>query len=246
MPRAKRQEPLHLQIAGHYKRMILDGVIRSGDRLPSVREITREWDVGQNTAQRAVDHLKTEGLVRTGPDGTFANGQRAKYGPQQRLRSATFPGAERVEILTAGLVEAPAYVVPILGLLEVKPGFYPVVRREWLTYENGDTPFMLSVSWCPAESGRYAPELLAAEPLPDPGGAAKLIAERTGRLITWGRSGREARQVKDDGRECPLLGLPPDARVLAEVYVWTSGDDVLEYGEFVVIEGRVIESDMEP
>jgi len=246
MPRAKRQEPLHLQIAGHYKRMILDGAIRSGGRLPSVREITREWDVGQNTAQRAVDHLKTEGLVKTGPDGTFANGHRTKYGPQQRIRAAHVVGADRDEILTAGLVEAPAYVVPILGLLETKPGFYPVVRREWLTYEDGNVPVMLSVSWCPAEAFKAVPELAALEPLPGSGVAASLIAERTGRQITWGHSAREARRIKDDGREGPLLGLPSGAVVLAEVYQWASGDDVLEYGEFVVVLEKVIESDMEP
>ena len=246
MPEIERREPQHLQIASYYKRQILDGEIRSGDQLPSVRAIGAEWHVAHGIAQRAVEHLKTEGLVRTGPDGTFANGHRAKYGPQQRLRAANFPAAERVEILTAGMIEAPAYVVPILGLLEVKPGFYPVIRREWLTYEDGDSPFMLSASWCPAEVARSVPELMALAPLPDPGGAAKLIAERTGRPITWGRTGREARQIKDDGREGPLLGLPADARVLAEVYQWASGDDVLEYGEYVLIEGRVIESDMEP
>ncbi|HEY3652352.1 MAG TPA: GntR family transcriptional regulator [Streptosporangiaceae bacterium] len=246
MPKAQRNEPLHLQIAGHYKRMILDGEIRSGQQLPSVREIRDEWEVGQQTAQRAVEHLKTEGLVRTGPDGTFANGHRAKYGPQQRIRAAAFPAAERVEMRVAELVSAPGYVVPILGLLEVKQGFYPVIRREWITYEDGDVPFMLTASWCPPEAATAVPELLDLMPLPDPGGAAKLIAERTGRPLTWGRTGRESRQVRDDGREGPLLRLPKDAHVLAEVYTWASGEDVLEYGEYVLLEGRVIESDMEP
>ena len=64
MPKAQRNEPLHLQIAGHYKRKILDGEIGSGQQLPSVREIRDQWEVGQQTAQRAIEHLKTEGLVR--------------------------------------------------------------------------------------------------------------------------------------------------------------------------------------
>lgn len=246
MPRAQRQEPLHLQISSHYKRKILDGEIRSGERLPSMRAIQAEWGVGLPTAQRAIDHLKTEGLVRTGPEGTFVNGHRAKHGPQQRMRAAGFPAAERVEMLAAEMINAPVYVVPILDPLEVKPGFYPVIRREWVTYEDGDVPFMLSVSWCRAEDSTAVPELLELAPLPDPGGAAKLIAERTGRKVTWGRSGREARPVRDDGREAPLLRLPAGAHVLAEVYQWASGDDVLEYGEYILIEGRVIESDMEP
>ena len=246
MPRAQRQEPLHLQISGHYKRMILDGEIRSGERLPSLRTITAEWGVGLPTAQRAIDHLKTEGLVRTSPEGTFANGHRTKYGPQQRMRMAAFPAAERIEARAAELVSAPAYVVPILDPLEAMAGFWPVVRREWVIYEDGDVPYVLWVSWSPAEAAEAVPELLDMQAQLDPGGVAKLISERTGRPITWGHSSREARPVKDDGREGPLLRLPGGAHVLAEVYQWASGDDVLEYGEFIVPEGRVIESDMEP
>ena len=246
MPKAVRNEPLHLQIAGHYKRMIQTGQIASGGRLPSVREIRDEWEVGHQTAQRALSHLQTEGLVRSGPDGTFANGKRTKYGPQQRMRTTGFPAAERIEILSAELVTAPAYIVPILDPLEAMQGFWPVVRREWVLYEAGDVPYVLWVSWCPAEAAEAVPELLQKAPLPDPGNEALLIAERTGRPITWGHSGREARPIKDDGREGPLLRLAPGAHVLAEVYQWASGDDVLEYGEYVVIEGRVIESDMEP
>ena len=92
MPEIERREPQHLQIASYYKRQILDGEIGSGDRLPSVRAIAAEWHVSHGIAQRAVEHLKTEGLVRTGADGTFANGHRAKYGPQQRMRAADVPG----------------------------------------------------------------------------------------------------------------------------------------------------------
>lgn len=246
MPRAERQEPLHLQISGHYKRMIQDGEIRSGQQLPSVRAIAAEWDVSQQTAQRAMEHLRTEGLVRTGADGTFANGQRTKYGPQQRMRMTGFPAAERIETRAAEMVSAPAYIVPILDPLEAMPGFWPVGRREWVIYEDGDVPYVLWVSWFPAEAVEAIPELLDVHAAIDPGGVAKLISERTGRPITWGHSGREARPIKDDGREGPLLRLAPGARILAEVYQWASGDDVLEYGEYAVIEGRVIESDMEP
>jgi len=246
MPKAVRNEPLHLQIAGHYKRLIQTGQIASGDRLPSVREVRDDWEVGHQTAQRALLHLQTEGLVRSGPNGTFANGKRTKYGPQQRMRFAGFPSAERIEILSAGLVSAPAYILPILDPIEAMTGFWPVVRREWVLYEAGGVPYVLWVSWCPAEAAEAAPELLRPEPLPDPGNEARLIAERTGKTITWGHSARESRLIKDDGREGPLLHLPPGSCVLAEVYQWASGDEILEYGEYVVIGNRVIESDMEP
>lgn len=72
MPKAERHDPLHEQIAAHYKAGILAGRTRTGDRLPSVREIAGEWEVGQETAQRAIGLLKDAGLVRTVPGhGTF-------------------------------------------------------------------------------------------------------------------------------------------------------------------------------
>lgn len=242
-PKAERHEPLHLQISGHYKKKMLDGEIAPGARLPSVRDIATEWEVGQETAARAIQQLKTAGLVRTGPDGTFALGRREKYGPQQRIRAVTFPPSERVEILAAEVIRAPEYVVPILGLIGSQP---LVARREWITYEDSNVPFMLSVTWCARRYTEQVPELLALFPLPDAGGAAKLIASRTGREITWGVSAREARHIQDDGREGPLLRLPRDGHVLAETYVWACGDDIVEYGEYILPENRVIESDMEP
>lgn len=246
MPEIERHEPQHLQIASYYKQQIITGDLPSKSQLPSVRTIASDWNVSHGIAQRAVDHLKTEGLVHTSAKGTFVNGNRAKLGPQQRMRVPEFPMAERVEIRAAELTEAPPYIVPILGLEPAADGVTRVIRREWVTYEDGSVPFMLSASWCAPEAAMTVPELLRLSSLLDAGDAAKLIASRTGREVTWGRSGREARQIKDDGREGPLLRLPKTARVLAEVYTWAAGDDVLEYGEYILIEGRVIESDMEP
>jgi DNA-binding GntR family transcriptional regulator len=248
MPRAERHEPLHLQIAAHYKEGILDGRIADGEQLPPIRDIADQWEVGQETAARAIAHLKTEGLVRTVHGvGSFAVAGRVKYGPQQRFRAVEFPAAERVEVLSAELVAAPPYIVPVLGPLEVKPGFWPVLRREWVTYEDSDVPFMLSVSWCQADASRRVPELLQAVQLPDPGGAAKMIAARSGRLpAVRGRFGVEARRPLDDGREMPLLGVAADAPVQAVVYVWWAGEEVLEYREDVLREGKVIAADMEP
>ena len=245
MPQIQRREPQHLQIAGYIKRQIITGELPSKSQLPSVRAIAAEWDVSHGIAQRAIEHLKTEGLVHTSAKGTFVDGHRAKYGPQQRIRAMAFPRAERVEMLGAGLVEAPGYVVPILGLQPGADGVTHVIRREWVTYEDGDVPFMLSVAWCAPEAAAVVPELLDLWPL-DLGAAAKLIASHTGREAPWGRSGREARPIRDDGREGPLLRLPQDAHVYAEVGTWMSGGDVLEYDEFVMLEGRTIESDMEP
>ena len=140
----------------------------------------------------------------------------------------------------AGMASAPAYIAPILNLLEAKPGLWPVLRREWVTYEDGDAPFMLSVTWCRPEASDVVPELLELAPLPDPAGAAKMIADRTGLDEPKGEYSVESRPPKDDGREGPLLRLPAGDWVLAVVATLTSGGDVIEYREEVIHGERVI------
>lgn len=246
MPEVQQSVPQHLQVADYYKQQILDGVIQDGQRMPSVRAIRAEWNVGHNVAQRAIDHLKTGGLVRTGPDGTFATPGRAVYGPQQRLRAETHPANLRFEVRAAEIIPAPEYVIPILGLEPDSNGDTLVLRREWLSYiENDPVPARLSVLWCPPEFTDDVPELLSLIPLS--GDAAKLIGERTSNPLTWGRNSHEARLAKNDGREIPLLQLGGDTPfVSAEVYIWTARERVMVYVEFIVPPGRVIEYDMAP
>lgn len=247
MPRAQRQEPLHLQIASHYKRLILNGEpgFTDRERLPSLRQIADEWEVSVQTAQRAVEHLRTERLVRSEQgSGTVIDARRAKLGPQQRMRAPGYPYGERVVVRAAGIVPAPSYIVPILGLEPGSDEVTRVIRREQVTHEAGSSPYMLSVTWYRPGDAAAVPELLSLNPLPYDG--ARLVADRTSRPLTFGRSGREARGVLDDGREGPALRLPKDGHVLAEVWIWAAGDEVLEYGEAAIREGKVIESDMEP
>jgi DNA-binding GntR family transcriptional regulator len=212
-----------------------------GDKLPSIRETAQDWDAAFSAAQQAYALLASARLVETRDrEGTFVAQPRNVLGPQQRLRRAS--AGETVTVRAAELVPAPAYIRPILGLGRMVTH---VIRREWVTADSTGV-FMLSVSWLPPHYAPGVPELLAAEPLPGGTGAAQLAAERSGVTLTWGRASREARRVLDDGREAPLLGLPADGCVLAETYVWEADGTVIEYGEFIVKQGRVIESDMEP
>ena len=102
---------------------------------------------------------------------------------------------------------------------------------------------MLSVAWFPPRFGDQVPELLHLMPVIAPGGAAKLIEQRTGQRITRGKMSREARRIKDDGREGPLLHLRKGTPVLAEVYVWMNDTDVIEYGEYCLTMDHVTEND---
>lgn len=65
--------PIYLQIMNLIKARIVSGEIRGGDKLPSVRDLSRELKVNPNTIQRCYQELEREGLVYTQRGmGTFA------------------------------------------------------------------------------------------------------------------------------------------------------------------------------
>ncbi len=60
-------EPPYARIVADIRRRIADGDLRAGDRIPSARQITREWGVAIATATKVHATLRHEGLVRAVP-----------------------------------------------------------------------------------------------------------------------------------------------------------------------------------
>lgn len=59
------------QIAAIYRSRIESGELRPGDRLPSIRTISQEYEVATTTAQKVIEKLREEGLIVTSPMGAF-------------------------------------------------------------------------------------------------------------------------------------------------------------------------------
>lgn len=57
--------PIYIQIINLIKSNIVSEEICGGDKLPSVRELSKELKVNPNTVQRAYQELEREGLVFT-------------------------------------------------------------------------------------------------------------------------------------------------------------------------------------
>ncbi|HZE30519.1 MAG TPA: GntR family transcriptional regulator [Actinoallomurus sp.] len=64
---ATRVDPPYLRIVAELRRRIADGELAPGDRVPSTRQITREWGVALATAAKALSALRREGLVSAKP-----------------------------------------------------------------------------------------------------------------------------------------------------------------------------------
>src|SRR5262245_16980199 len=55
------------QIVGEIRARIASGGLRPGDRVPSTRQITRDWGVAMATATKVIATLQQEGLVQAHP-----------------------------------------------------------------------------------------------------------------------------------------------------------------------------------
>jgi DNA-binding transcriptional regulator YhcF (GntR family) len=64
--------PIYLQIIDMIKKQLISNALESGNRLPSVRELSKQLEVNPNTVQRAYAEMEREGLVYTQRgQGTF-------------------------------------------------------------------------------------------------------------------------------------------------------------------------------
>jgi len=242
MPLAKRVDPPYVQVMDHYRRLILDGSLSEGDRLPPVAQIAREWGISTATAARGIGQLQIEGLLRTSPQGTFVETLRpVSDTPRDRMtrvrRGGMAGSAAEMEVVRfAELIRIPVYVAELMGL---DPGGQ-VIRRESVTVAGRRPkaePVMLSVSWFAPDLAGMVPELLETKPVR--GSAVGRIEKATGRVVTAGEDHLHGRAA--DEREATALGLPVGAPILAGAYLWTEEDGgVLEYGEFCLPSRRTL------
>ena len=65
------KEPVYLQIAGRLEEMIRNESLRPGDRVPSVRQFSRQQRVSVPTALQAYATLETRGLIAARPKSGF-------------------------------------------------------------------------------------------------------------------------------------------------------------------------------
>ncbi|WP_327257258.1 TetR/AcrR family transcriptional regulator C-terminal domain-containing protein [Streptomyces sp. NBC_01244] len=87
-------DPPYLRIVAGIRQRIADGELAPGDRVPSTRQIAREWGVALATATKALTTLRLEGLVEARPRiGTVVAGT-AVAAPARR-RPSPAPDTEQ-------------------------------------------------------------------------------------------------------------------------------------------------------
>ena len=83
--------PIYTQIVDNFKSQIAAGILQSGEKLPSVRELAGELAINPNTIQRAYRELEQAGWIATVPGkGCFVCGMPGESAAEQTELLAQF------------------------------------------------------------------------------------------------------------------------------------------------------------
>ena len=105
--------PIYAQIIDTYRSQIAAGILRNGDKLPSVRDLASQLAINPNTIQRAYRELEMAGWIATVPGkGCFVCGipGEAVQAQQDLL--------QQFDKVTAALLASGATVESLIGRLQ--------------------------------------------------------------------------------------------------------------------------------
>lgn len=82
-------EPIYQQISSQIKALIMDGTLKEGDALPSMRTLALELRISVITTKRAYEDLERDGFIEsyTGK-GSFVKAQNTELLREENLRQA--------------------------------------------------------------------------------------------------------------------------------------------------------------
>jgi AcrR family transcriptional regulator len=148
------EQPPYRRIADDIRRRISTGALRPGDRVPSARQITREWNVAVATASKALADLRADGLTTAAPGrGTVV------AGPADVRRTHPVPPEDlnRRRIVRAAITLADADGVADLTMRRVAGHLGVATMSLYRHVDSKEALINLMID-----------EVLGEEPLPDP------------------------------------------------------------------------------
>jgi DNA-binding GntR family transcriptional regulator len=232
VPEIQAVLPKYLQIAGYLRDQIVRGDLRPGDEVPSERELAAAWRVARPTAARALEALRTQGLVESRQgSGTYVRRPGAVPRARERYERARDLGsmyapAESVEFLATEVTAAPDYALEALQL----PAGGQAIRRARLLRGGDGTPIEVSTSWFAPDLAALAPGLL--EPQRLLGGTARYLSDITGQVPAYARDQVAARL--GTVTECELLSVAEATAVLVyRLTVYDTKDLPVQFDEAV-------------
>ncbi|MEU0660256.1 GntR family transcriptional regulator [Streptomyces lavendulocolor] len=204
----------YADIASELRKQMQHGVLKPGDKIPSLTEIQEKYGVTVTTANRVFKQLKAEGLTYAKPGvGTVVAARpRAAATGAARLDRLNATGSPFVAEETA--TDHMAMIRgtndnDIIEQLRIEPYEEIVIRRR--TFRRNDVPYALGLSFIHQRALRDVPEIANSGPL-EPFWQ-KTYTERTGKEITRSPERRTARLAADYELEALEVAAPANAAV---------------------------------
>ena len=151
--------PLYQKIAENIRQAVLNGEIKPGERLPSVRELAAQWNCTLGTAQHAYRELAAQGLTtsRAG-QGTRVVSSAGRFQGTPLRRAALVHRAESflLEVFTAGYTprEVEAAMRQALDRWRISPQEKPAAAPEVLRFSGSHD---LAMTWIASHFNEIAP-----------------------------------------------------------------------------------------
>lgn len=80
-------EPIYAQIAAQIKALIMNGTLKSGDALPSMRMLATQLRISVITTKRAYEELERDGFIETvAGKGCFVKTQNTDFLREEHMR----------------------------------------------------------------------------------------------------------------------------------------------------------------
>lgn len=96
------KKPIYLQLAENLEREIVSGVLKAGERIPSVREISVSLCINPNTVQKALSELDAAGIIKSAP----GRGSFVAEDARERILTRNSPQLDELSALSARLAAA--------------------------------------------------------------------------------------------------------------------------------------------
>jgi GntR family transcriptional regulator len=224
------------EIAEDLRERVRRGDLQPGTKLPSIDDLAREYDCNRNTATRALNQLKSEGLLEyragrgsgDGGGGTYVRERPTQRvirsrsierdhlgyysGPEvQHWRAVPFPDGEKKRVITAPV---PADVAEILG---VQAGEQLTVRKRIVGDPDRPEYRQLADSWISPWIVEELPILTGDTGL---GGMYDRIEEWAEKPLNWTE---EVTAAAPSPEEAEVLTLPPGVPLLRVLRVAALG-----------------------
>ncbi|MFG2948834.1 GntR family transcriptional regulator [Streptomyces adustus] len=207
------------EIAESLRARIAAGEFAPGETLPSGRDLAEQWSVSRATTVKAMDVLRSDGVVvaKQGTGFVVAETPVARPAGARRAGSARIAGG--MPFLRVGepdWAEPSARVAAALGMA---PGISALRRARILQLSDG-TPHSYAEAWFPPDIAEASPRLSQTAPIPE--GTTRYVRRQTGRFPTEGVDVTTVRLANET--EARHLGLPEATAVAVVLHTAYDGE----------------------